>query len=111
MNDELMQIGIRIANLRRAHNHTQETLSEALDISVKHLSHVERGCASLSIPKLVQLSQLLDTSVDYILIGSSYDKAISLLPQTIVEILHSDDKKEISRIQRYLDIYVELYNK
>ena len=105
------QIGMRIAELRRAHNLTQEALAEKLDVTSKHISHVERGCASLSIKALIALSHIFDCSIDYIIFGASADKATALLPDTILEILHSGRKDDIDRLMRYLQIYAELYKK
>ena len=105
------QIGARIAELRRSHKLTQEALAEKLDVTTKHISHVERGCASLSLKALIALSRIFDCSIDYIIFGASADKATALLPDTILEILHSGQKDDIDRLMRYLQIYAELYKK
>ena len=44
-------IGKRIAQLRKENKMTQLELSEALDISIKHMSEIERGITCLSIEK------------------------------------------------------------
>lgn len=105
------QIGMRIAELRRSHKLTQEALAEKLNVTTKHISHVERGCASLSVKALIELSRVFDCSIDYIIFGATADKATALLPDTILEILHSGRKDDIDRLIRYLQIYVELYKK
>ncbi len=105
------EIGMRIAELRRAHKLTQEALAEKLNVTAKHISHVERGCASLSVKALAELSRIFDCSIDYIIFGASMDKTASLLPDTILEILHSGHKDDIDRLIRYLQIYSELYEK
>lgn len=105
------QIGMRIAELRRSHRLTQETLAEKLNVTAKHISHVERGCASLSVKALIELSRIFNCSLDYIIFGASMDKTASLLPDTILEILHSGQQDDIDRLIRYLQIYCELYDK
>lgn len=105
------EIGIRIAELRRSHKLTQEALAEKLNVTTKHISHVERGCASLSVKALTELSRIFDCSIDYIIFGVSGDRATALLPDTILEILHSGRKDDIDRLIRYLQIYSELYKK
>ena len=102
---------MRIAELRRSHKLTQEALAEKLNVTTKHISHVERGCASLSVKALIELSRIFNCSLDYIIFGTSTDKAMALLPNTILEILHSGRKGDIDRLIRYLQIYSELYNK
>ena len=105
------EIGIRIAELRQSHKLTQEALAEKLNVTTKHISHVERGCASLSVKALIELSQVFDCSIDYIIFGVPVDKAMALLPDTILEILHSGQQEDIDRLTRYLQIYTELYKK
>jgi transcriptional regulator with XRE-family HTH domain len=105
------EIGSRIAELRRAHKLTQEVLAEKLNVSTKHISHVERGCASLSLRNLVELCRIFDCSLDYIIFGQPHDSALSQLPDTILEILYSGQNQEIDRLIRYLQIYAELYKK
>lgn len=104
-------IGARIAALRRAHKMTQDDLAEKLDISTKHISHVERGCSSLSLKNLVETGQIFQCSMDYLILGECSDKALSQLPDTIIEILHSGNDREIDRLVRYLKIYEELYRR
>ena len=110
-NSQVQDIGARIAELRRSRRLTQEVLAEQLGVSPKHISHVERGCASLSLKSLIDLSRFFKCSLDYIIFGESFDKAFSRLPDTIIEILHSDREEDIDRLIRYLQIYTELYKK
>lgn len=111
MSNKLSQaVGLRISELRRAHKMTQESLAELLNVSTKHISHVERGVASLSLKGLIELSNIFKCSLDYIIFGETADKAYSVLPETIIEILHSGNEESIDQLCRYLQIYAELYN-
>ena len=104
-------IGTRIAEIRRSHNVTQEALSEMLAISPKHISHTECGTSSLSVKNLKQFCEIFHCSLDYIVTGKTTDEVLSQIPDTIVQILYSDDKEELDRLNRYLQIYVELMNR
>lgn len=57
-----MEMGMRIADTRRAHNVTQEALSEMLDVSPKHISHTECGTSSLSLKILLRFLMVLHKS-------------------------------------------------
>lgn len=103
-----MNMGMRIAEVRRSHNVTQEALSEMLDVSPKHISHTECGTSSLSLKNLTQFCDLFHCSLDYIVFGETTDKVLGQLPNEIVQVLYSDDKEELDRLNRYLQIYVEL---
>ena len=110
-NDYTYDIGIRISELRRSHKMTQETLANKLDVSPKHISHVERGCASFSINNLIELCDIFDCSLDYLIRGKFQDDALEQIPMVLIEILHSNDEKEKARLSQYLKIYAELYEK
>ena len=100
-------IGERIAALRRSRKMTQETLANKLDVSPKHISHVERDCASLSLYNLVEVSRIFNCSLGYLVTGKYYDGPLNTIPGNIVHILSSDDKAEIERLLRYLEFYSE----
>ena len=106
-------IGSRIAKLRKEHSMTQEQLAEKLDISIKHCSSVERGLSSLSLEKVIDVSNLFDVSLDYLIKGNSASndsiKHIwANLPQSITSILTSNDDEEIQLLVEYLQLYSKL---
>ena len=106
-------IGSKIAKSRKEHSMTQEQLAEKLDISIKHCSSVERGLSSLSLEKLIDVSNLFDVSLDYLIKGNSASndsiKHIwANLPQSITSILNSNDEEEIQLLIEYLQLYSKL---
>ena len=103
-----MEMGMRIADTRRAHNVTQEALSEMLDVSPKHIRHTECGTSSLSLKNLVQFCEIFHCSLDYIVFGKTADEVLAKVPDGITQILYSDNTAEQDRLNRYLEIYVEL---
>lgn len=103
-----INMGARIAEIRRSHNVTQEALAEILDVSPKHISHTECGTSTLSLKNLVQFCNLFHCSLDYVVLGKTTDTVLSQLPTSIMQILYSDNKEEVDRLNRYLQIYTEL---
>ena len=65
---------------------------------------------SLSVKNLKQFCEIFHCSLDYVVTGKTTDQILSKIPDTIVEILYSDDTEELERSNRYLQIYVELMN-
>ena len=51
-----------------------------------------------------------DTSLDCIVLGNSNSAPLSLLPDEIIDILNGDSADDITILQRYLRMFVELYN-
>ena len=66
---QLQEIGNRIQNRRKQLGLTQEQLAEAMNVSIQMVSNLERGNKAIRIDNLINLSQILDISTDYILTG------------------------------------------
>jgi transcriptional regulator with XRE-family HTH domain len=66
------EMGARLKQARREKDLTQEKFSEMLGISQKHYSEVERGLAGLSVKTLIEISDILEISLDYLLKGREF---------------------------------------
>lgn len=64
------KFGGRLRTLRKRRRMTQETLAGALNISIDHLSKIEHGKRGVSIDLLLDISEALDVSLDYLLKGT-----------------------------------------
>lgn len=109
-NNYLIPIGHRIREIRLSNGMTQETLAEKLNVTPKHISHIECGTSSLSLTNLIQFCNIFGCSLDYIILDRK-DLLLSKLPDGIIQILHSGNNKEISRLIKYLNLYLELTNR
>ena len=105
------EIGNRIAELRRAMHLTQDQLSEMIEVSVKHISAVERGKSSLSLEKLIKACEALDVSLDYLVIGTNYNDTDTPIPKYALEVFQSSDPAEIELLMEYLRLYKKLREK
>ena len=63
----LISVGRRIAKARRNKGYSQALLAEKANISISHLSNIERGRKSLSAEVLFKIAEALQTSVDSLL--------------------------------------------
>ena len=70
MENYKLEIGLRLKQTRKERKLTQEKLAESLGISQKHYSEVERGITGLSVKHLIQISDILSISLDYLLKGT-----------------------------------------
>ncbi|MBP3772065.1 MAG: helix-turn-helix transcriptional regulator [Treponema sp.] len=61
------KIGQRIRKYRKSKNFSQEQLAEKIGISPTHMSHIETGSTKLSLPVLVDLSEMLEVKTDNLL--------------------------------------------
>ena len=65
--DFLISVGRRIAKARSDKRYSQAVLAEKANISVSHLSNIERGRKSLSAEVLLRIAEALQVSADCIL--------------------------------------------
>ncbi len=97
---ELKEIGLRISNRRKQLNYTQEQIAEKMDVSVQMVSNLERGNKAIKIDNLVKISEILDISTDYILLGN-YTKNDSTNMSEKLSTLSTDDYQMISLLIEY----------
>ena len=99
------KIGTRIKSLRQKNHVTQAELAEALEVSSKHISAVERGLAQLSLERLIDVSFILDCSLEYLILGNLSEDVSARLPLHIMEILKRNDQAELRILTSYLDMF------
>ncbi len=59
----------RIKELRKKAGYTQERMAELLNVDRRHVARIESGTRGCSVDMLLQMSQVFDVSVDYLLTG------------------------------------------
>lgn len=104
----LIPMGKRIGEIRRSHHLTQEKLADMLEVSPKHISHTERGTSSLSLKNLIEFCNIFDCSLDYVILGKTTVSCLSKLPVEIIEILNTGNDDQIKRLNKVLEMYLEL---
>ena len=98
MNYDMIQSGKRIQQLRIKHGYTQGKLARELNVDRSFLSCVESGKKGCSIDLLVQLTDLLDVSLDYIVLGQEWHNALSSKSEIH---LKADIEKLICRLEDF----------
>ena len=70
-------IGKRIQELRTRKHMSQATLAELTKLSVNHIGYLENANRHPTLETLIKLADVLDTTVDYFLIGNqTHDTAL-----------------------------------
>ncbi|MBQ9032138.1 MAG: helix-turn-helix transcriptional regulator [Parasporobacterium sp.] len=80
-NELKIQIGKRIKTARKDSGYTQEELADLIGIEPQSLSDIERGKYCASVPNLIQFSEILHVSCDYLLTGRSISS--SKIPENV----------------------------
>lgn len=63
-------VGQRIRAMRKKRRMTQEQLAELAEISPQHCSGIETGAAKVSLPALIKIANVLEASMDELLMDS-----------------------------------------
>lgn len=69
--------GKRIQTMRNSMGLTQEQLAERLNIATSTLGNIERGSKGISMDLAVEISIVLDVSLDYLVLGGN-EKLLAL---------------------------------
>lgn len=72
MQYNMKECGRRIQTLRARNGYTQEQFAKVLNIDRSNLSRIETGVRSCSLELLVQLSELFEVSLDYLILGRDH---------------------------------------
>lgn len=102
MNDVRIDMGKRMKAQRKTLHMTQEQIAEKLGITVKHYGGVERGTAGLSLDNLIELSNILDVNLDYLIKG--IDNSTEIIPNRIKEIYTCSSPEKRQYIIELLEI-------
>lgn len=87
----MLDIGKKIAELRKAKNWSQSDLAKAIDASRDIIGKYERGENSPSIEMAVKLSEALEVTVDYLLGKERFGKYDKESVERLQEIQNLDD--------------------
>lgn len=77
MSYDMKECGKRIQQLRIQQGYTQEKLAQGVNVDRSFMSLIESGKRGCSIDLLVQLSCLLNVSLDYLVLGKEYSNFLS----------------------------------
>ena len=103
MQQKLKEIGQRISNKRKALGLTQEQLAEKMDVSIQMISNLERGNKAIKIENLIKLSDILQVSTDYILLG----KYVSADNEQLFKKINALNPREYKIVTELIDYCTE----
>lgn len=88
-------MGLRIKELRRSKEMSQEALSERMGISAKYLSSIERGRENPTLDTLINLAQALGIDISEVFNFSLEDKSKKDLKKFIVALLKDSSEEKL----------------
>ncbi len=89
------EVGKRIATRRKELGLKQWQVTEMADLSDKYISNIERATSVMSIDVLMKLCYVLQTTPDYILLGTTQEHNPTIYEQYIKNSLRKMSSKQI----------------
>ncbi|MBR1810278.1 MAG: helix-turn-helix transcriptional regulator [Clostridia bacterium] len=90
------EVGRRIAERRRELGLKQFEVNEMAGLSDKYLSNIERASSVPSIDVLMKLCDVLKTTPDHLLLGTTVDKESEAYKKHIQNMLSSLNEKQLN---------------
>lgn len=89
------EIGSKLREIRIDRKLTQESVAYATGVNVSHISNIETNKVKVSLTLLVNICNVLDTTVDYVL-ENEYHTAEDITEKELLNTIKSleHDKKE-----------------
>ena len=103
-------IGERIRAARKAHNWTQEKLSEMVNIEPSTMSHIERGATKLSLSTKVNIANALEVTLDE-LAYDSLTKSSHVSAKLIDELISDCTASEIRALAEIMQTVKDVMRK
>lgn len=95
---DLKESGLRIKELRKAAGYTQETFAKEIGISHRTYSGIESGAHSTSIDTLVNIVEILGTTLDYIVCGKKKSQIDEI--GTLLEAVDNEKRDLVLRMMK-----------
>jgi len=102
------EIGMRIRNLRKAKNLTQEQVASLISVSDNHVSKIETGNSSISLNVFINIAKTFDVSLDYLMFGT-LEKG-ETVNDTIIKAILNNFTEEQKDLTVYLLKGIQLYS-
>lgn len=99
-------IGNRIRKAREMKGITQDTLAKAMQVSNAYISKIERGKTPLNLDNLGKICEVLETSAEFILTGTS-TSATNYMHNEIMEMLGKCTPEKIKLIAQVIKPIVD----
>lgn len=103
-------IGHRIKEIRESRGYTQEQLAEKLNLSVQHVSVIERGIKSPRLDTFIRIANILEINADYLLKDVLLVSS-QLTSNELYDMLGQISEKEKRRILEVVRVLIQTSNK
>ena len=103
-------MGQKIKRARERKGYTQEELAERVNLSVQHISVIERGIKAPRLETFLNIANDLDVDADYLL-ADLLNVSEQLTSNELYDMMAEVSKKEKRRILEVVKVLIEMADK
>ena len=103
-------MGQKIKRARERKGYTQEELAERVNLSVQHISVIERGIKAPRLETFLNIANELDVDADYLL-ADLLNVSEQLTSNDLYDMMAEVSKKEKRRILEVVKVLIEMADK
>lgn len=98
-------IGKRIKFTREEKKISIKDIAQKLEIKENNFTNLEKGDTTISLPNLVKISEILEVSIDYLVMGAEKDREFE---KEFAEILAKCTKEQEKFIYEIAELVVQM---
>lgn len=103
MNIDYKEVGRRMSKRRKELGLKQYQVCEMIDVNYKYISNLETGRSAPSLDVIMRLCEALQTTPDYLLLGSDKGEKI-ISDKTLIEKISVLDSKSKAIVSGVIDL-------
>lgn len=96
-------LGLKIRRIREARKLTQEQVAERVDISLKHMGHIERGTANPTFKTLLALADALDTPLPDLINYGDFSLSDRELRECVTRLMDDMDTDKLRAVMIFCE--------
>ena len=97
---DIFEVASRIKKIRKNRNITQSKFAEVLNLSENQIYKIESGKSGCSLDSIIIISEALNISIDYLLLGKNIELNISPEIETLLSAIKGHTDREIEYINK-----------
>ena len=103
MNIDYKEVGRRMSKRRKELGLKQYQVCEMIDVNYKYISNLETGRSAPSLDVIMRLCEALQTTPDYLLLGSDKGETV-ISDSTLIEKISVLDSKSKANVSGVIDL-------
>lgn len=104
---DVSEVANRIKEIRKSRNITQEKIAELLNLSENQIYKIESGKSGCTLDNVIIISEVLNVSIDYLLLGKNQDLQMSSNVEKLIYLLSECPEEQVEFVNKIVNTILE----